>query len=421
MPRWSQIVAILKESFSFAISNLRNNLLRTLLSMLAIIIGIFTIISILSFISSLNKNIRNSVNQLGGDIVYIQKWPWLFQNDYPWWKFVNRPEVSYNEYQLLEKKSVSSESVAMVMGIYGKTIASADNQVKNIYIAAVTFNYPVMSEMKIQEGRFFTENEVITASSKIILGSRIAELLFPDENPIGKTVKLLNKKYVVIGVLEKKGGGLSFDDTDNLVFIPITNARQLFGSNTKNLDATIKAKSKGNIEIEDFEDEIRGIMRSIRRLQPSDEDNFALNRASFISEKLNDIFRSLSLMGWIIAAFSILVGGFGTANIMFVSVKERTFLIGIEKALGAPRYFILAQFLGESVILCLIGGLIGLLLVIILIFIANQLQDDITLFLSVNNILIGIGLSTFIGVVAGFIPSYQASRLDPIEAIRNTF
>lgn len=364
---------------------------------------------------------KNMVNELGGDIIYIQKWPWLFDNDYPWWKFINRPEVSLNEFQLLEKKSVNAESVAMVTGIYGKSIASENEQMKNIYIAAVTYNYPSISEMKLEQGRFFSEYEMITASPKIILGHKIAENLFPGENPVGKTVKILNKKYQVIGVLQKKGGSLSFDDTDNLVIIPIENARYLFGANFKNLDATIKVKSKSDVKFDDFESEIRGIMRSIRRLKPSDEDNFALNRASFISDKLNDIFLSLSIMGWIIAAFSILVGGFGTANIMFVSVKERTFLIGIEKALGAPRYFILTQFLGESVILCLVGGIIGILLVVILIFVANQIQDDIRLYLSLNNILIGVGLSTFIGIVAGFIPAYQAAKLDPIEAIRNVF
>ena len=189
----------------------------------------------------------------------------------------------------------------------------------------------------------------------------------------------------------------------------------------KNLDITVQIKGKNRVSINELEDEVRGAMRSIRRLSPSDEDNFALNRASFISDKLNDIFRSLSLMGWIIAAFSILVGGFGTANIMFVSVKERTFLIGIEKALGAPKYFILAQFLGESVFLCLMGGILGLLLVIILIWIANTVQNEIHLIITFQNVLTGIGLSTLIGVVAGFIPSYKASRLDPIEAIRNVF
>jgi len=422
MPRWSQIIAIIKESFSFAISNLRNNLLRTLLSTLAVIIGIFTIISILTFISSLNRSIKDSVNELGGDVIYIQKWPWLFQNDYPWWKFVQRPEMSYNEFQLLEKKSKSAETMAMIIGVFGKTIVSPKEQIKNIYVAAVSYDYLLLTSSKMGSGRYFSEYEAAIGAPKVILGYKIAELLFPDSDPIGQYVKIMNKKFMIIGVLAKKGqGGIDFNDNDNIAVLNLNYARYLFGSNMKNIDVTVQVKGKKNVSIDELEDELRGIMRSIRKLKPSDEDNFALNRASFISDKLSEIFRSLSLMGWIIAAFSILVGGFGTANIMFVSVKERTFLIGIEKALGAPKYFILTQFLGESVILCLFGGVIGLLLVVALIIVANSVQDDIRLILTMNNVLLGIGLSTLIGVVAGFIPSYKASRLDPIEAIRNVF
>jgi len=422
MPRWSQIIAILRESFSFALISLKNNLLRTLLSTLAIIIGIFTIISILTFITSLNKTIKDSVSELGGDILYIQKWPWLFQNDYPWWKFINRPEMSYNEFLLLEKKSNKTECMAMIVGIYGKSIASEKEQVKNAYVAAITHDYLKLNSVKIGSGRYFTEYESETGAAKIILGSKIAQVLFNAEEPLEKFVKILGKKFHVIGILEKKGqGGLDFNDNDNIAIITMNYARYLFGSGMKNMDVTVQLKPNKKTNIDELENEVRGIMRSVRRLKPADEDNFAINRASFISDKLSEIFRSLSLMGWIIAAFSILVGGFGTANIMFVSVKERTFLIGIEKALGAPRYFILIQFLGESVILCLFGGLVGLVLVLILVLIANSVQNEINLILTPDNALIGIGLSTLIGVVAGFIPSWQASRLDPVEAIRNVF
>ncbi|MBL6962986.1 MAG: ABC transporter permease [Bacteroidetes bacterium] len=422
MLRWSQIVAILKESFYFAISSLKNNLLRTLLSTLAIIIGIFTIISILTFISSLDKSVRNSVASLGGDVIFVQKWPWIFENDYPWWKFVNRPQVSYEEMQLLEKKLRKAETVSIVAGIYGRTISNKKEHVRNSVINAVSHGYEKVYNFQLEKGRYFTEYENRIGAPKIIIGNALAQNLFKGQNPIGQKVKILDKKFDVIGVLEKKGEGtVDFENSDNIAFIPFNYVRYLYGSYLKNLDITIKVKGKKGTDINELEDEIRGVLRAIRKLRPGDEDSFALNRASFIGDKLNDIFRSLSLMGWIIAAFSILVGGFGTANIMFVSVKERTFLIGIEKALGSPRYFILTQFLGEAIFLCLIGGLIGLFLVFLVVLAVNSFQSDLHLVLTLKNVIIGIGLSSVIGIVAGFIPAYRASRLDPINAIRKTF
>lgn len=422
MPRWSQLVAILKESFYFAIGSLRNNLLRTLLSTLAIIIGIFTIISILTFISSLDKSVRNSVASLGGDVIFVQKWPWIFENDYPWWKFVNRPQVSYEEMQLLEKKLNTAEAVSIVAGIYGRTISNRKEHVRNSAINAVSYSYEKVYDFKLEKGRYFTEYESRIGAPKIIIGNALALSLFKRQDPIGKKVKILDKKFDVIGVLEKKGeGSVDFENSDNIAFIPFNFVRYLYGSYLQKLDITIKVKGIKGSDINVLEDEVRGVLRAARKLSPGDDDSFALNRASFIGDKLNDIFRSLSLMGWIIAAFSILVGGFGTANIMFVSVKERTFLIGIEKALGSPRYFILAQFLGEAIFLCLIGGMIGLFLVFIIILIVNSVQSDLQLILTLKNVIIGIGLSSIIGIVAGFIPAYRASRLDPINAIRNTF
>lgn len=422
MPRWSQLIAILKESLHFAFNSLRVNLMRTLLSMLAIIIGIFTIISILTFIDSLDRSVRDSVSELGGDVIYVQKWPWIFESDYPWWKFINRPEIEHSDLIYLEKKLKKADAITMIAGIYGKSISFGGNQVKNTIIEAVSHDYQKVNDLKIENGRYFSEFESKSGSPKVIIGSNLATTLFGAANPIGKAIKLLNKKFIVIGVLEKKGkSNFAFGDIDNKAILPLTYVRYLYGSGMENLDVTIIIKGKEKVTIESLEDESRGVLRAVRRLKPGEEDNFALNRPSFINEKLNDIFRNLSLMGWIIAGFSILVGGFGTANIMFVSVKERTYLIGTQKALGAPRYFILAQFLGEAVILCLFGGIIGLLLVLLVIIGVNGVQDQVHLVLNAGNVFIGIGLSSAIGIVAGFIPSYQASRLDPIEAIRSNF
>lgn len=422
MPKWLLITEIIKESLRLAFAGLRNNVLRTLLSSFAIIIGILTIISILTFIDSLNKNVKESLSSLGGDIIYIQKWPWLFDNDYPWWKFVNRPQVSYQEMQMLQNKLKNYEGIAIMGSISNKTISTHDEQVKNIGIDAVTYQYNKVFDFDFQDGRYFTEFESRMGNPKIILGNEVARNLFGEKNCIGEKVNVLNRKFIVIGVLKKEGNtNISISGLDDRAFIPYNYARYLYGTSMRYMHLTIKVKSAKNISEVEFEDEIRGVMRSIRKLSPKEEDNFALNRASFITEKLNEIFSSLSIAGWVIAAFSILVGGFGTANIMFVSVKERTFLIGIEKALGAPKFFILAQFLGEAIILCLLGGIIALLLVIGIVIIVNSSQDDIHLILTFKNVILGISLSTIIGVLAGFIPAFQASKLDPINAIRSNF
>nr|MBC8342591.1 ABC transporter permease [Bacteroidota bacterium] len=254
MLRWSQIVAILKESFYFAISSLKNNLLRTLLSTLAIIIGIFTIISILTFISSLDKSVRNSVASLGGDVIFVQKWPWIFENDYPWWKFVNRPQVSYEEMQLLEKKLRKAETVSIVAGIYGRTISNKKEHVRNSVINAVSHGYEKVYNFQLEKGRYFTEYENRIGAPKIIIGNALAQNLFKGQNPIGQKVKILDKKFDVIGVLEKKGEGtVDFENSDNIAFIPFNYVRYLYGSYLKNLDITIKVKGKKGTDINELE------------------------------------------------------------------------------------------------------------------------------------------------------------------------
>jgi putative ABC transport system permease protein len=250
-----------------------------------------------------------------------------------------------------------------------------------------------------------------------IIGWDIYESLFPAEDPIGKEIKVHGRKMVVIGVFDKEGSTLIGNSRDELIVVPYLFLAKIANVRSENAGPMIMVKAKPDITADQLSDELKGIMRSIRRTAPRVEDDFALNQISLLSQGLQMTFGVLNIAGWIIGGFSILVGGFGIANIMFVSVKERTNQIGIQKALGAKNFFIMLQFLFESVALCVIGGAVGLLLVFGLsYFVTQSLEFDILL--SAGNVVLGLVISVIIGLISGIVPAHSASQLDPVEAIR---
>ncbi|MBL7917554.1 MAG: FtsX-like permease family protein [Bacteroidia bacterium] len=252
-----------------------------------------------------------------------------------------------------------------------------------------------------------------------LIGDKIKEGLFPNEDPIGKQIKVSGFKATVIGTIKKEGESMLGGSMDNQVIIPFNFGRKFMDTRSENADPTIFAKGKPNISNVELADELAGLLRSVRRLKPPAEDNFALNETSLLSKGFDMLFDIIGKAGWIIGGFSILVGGFGIANIMFVSVRERTNIIGIQKSLGAKNYFILIQFLTESVLLSLVGGIIGLLLIYLITFGATDAMD-MEIILTPTNVFLGITVSVLIGVISGFVPAYGASQLDPVEAIRTT-
>jgi putative ABC transport system permease protein len=269
--------------------------------------------------------------------------------------------------------------------------------------------------MNIRTGRYFTRTESLGGRNVAIVGSEIADKLFPQTDALGKSLKVFGSKITIIGILDAQGQGSFGNSTDEQVFVPVNFARNYV--NLRYIGTTILVKAKANVSNEELKDEVTGIMRSLRKLKPGEENNFAINEVSVINQGLQAFFGVLGAIGGIIGFFSLLVGGFGIANIMFVSVRERTNIIGIQKALGAKRYFVLLEFLFEAVFLSLLGGIIGLLFI----FLGTLIFGDVLPFkivLSQANVLIGIGISTFIGLIAGIIPAWVASRLDPVEAIR---
>lgn len=411
------VMVLLKESILFAWNALISNKLRTFLSLLGITIGIFAIITVFTVVDSLERNIRGSVQSLGDNVVYVMKWPWSFGPDYPWWKYMNRPVPSYHEMTDVQRKVKSIEAVGFQITTR-KTLKHLNNTIENAIVTGWSYGYGQVKSFELTEGRYFREDEAEGGYNVVILGCTLAEGLFPNNKyPIGETIKVAGRNCKVIGILKKEGESMLGNSMDNQAIVPYHFAKLFIDVKSENGDPFIAAKAKAGVTNEQLKDELTGIMRNIRGLKPLADDNFALNETNLLSKNFDGLFDSVGIAGAIIGGFSILVGGFGIANIMFVSVRERTNLIGIQKSLGAKNYFILSQFLFEAVFLSLLGGIIGLLLIYLLTFIADDIVDmEITL--TRSNIILGLTISVLIGVISGFIPAYGASQLDPVEAIR---
>jgi putative ABC transport system permease protein len=411
----------MQESLRFALQNIRANILRTLLSLIGVTIGVFCIISILTLIDSMEYTIKGSLSRFGSNVFFVQKWPWGFDSDYPWWKYVNRPQLKYQEMVQLQKRLADAEAVAFMVRMRGNKITAGKYSAENVTLQGISHEYDKAMEIKTVTGRYFTEDESQRGDNVILLGYDLATALYGGnmQKAVGQELKTFNRTLHVVGVLEKQGNGLGMgDQEDNGAIVPINFIRKLGSSDEDQFGPTILIKGPDNIDSDIYEDELRGVLRSVRKLHPREEDNFAINRISMLTAFLTNIFGKINLYGWVIAAFSILVGGFGIANIMFVSVKERTPIIGIQKSLGAKNYFILVQFLAEAVLLCVLGGLIGLLLIFLLSSLLN-LVSPLKLILTLKNVMVGIGISSLIGIISGFLPSRQAAKMDPIEAIRS--
>jgi putative ABC transport system permease protein len=409
---------LFRESFLFAFDALRQNKLRTMLSLLGVTIGIFTIITVRSAVDTLRNNLQQSVDKLGNNSIYIQKWPWIFSDDFPWWKYMQRPDPSLREYDQLRKRSTLAYGISYEIAFSSRTIKYQSNTIEGATINAVMQDHDKVWNFDLSQGRYFTEIESSNGEPVAVIGFDIAQHLFPNGDAVGKQLKVMGRYVTIIGVFTKEGDDMLGDSDDKNVLLPINFVKDIIDVQSDNYQPQIVVRGKPGVTVDELESELHMLMRSIRRQSPNQEDSFSLNKTTMISNQLDSLFGFLDVAGIIIGGFSVLVGGFGIANIMFVSVKERTNIIGIQKSLGAKNYFILLQFLIESVVLCLMGGIIGLSFVF-LGTLAIHAAFDVKVILDLNNIIRGISISVVIGMVSGIVPAYFASRLNPVEAIRS--
>ncbi|WP_179343905.1 ABC transporter permease [Winogradskyella ursingii] len=408
---------VFKESLSFAINALRNNKLRTFLSLLGVTVGIFSIIAVLAAVDSLDKNIKDSLSGLDKNTIYLTKFS-FGPTEVPRWKRDNFPQTDYGDYEFVKRNVPNIAASAYVIFGGGETVRYQAETLTNINITPVSHGIYEIDDLKIGEGRFYSEMESETGAPVIVLGSELAENLFDNLNPIGKQVRVYGRKLTVIGVLKKYGTGLG-DSPDGKGFVPANFVRRFRNGGVNGLPGAVVIKPESGVDIAAFEQVLVQKFRAHRGLKADEDDNFFINKLAGLVSFVDGIIASLNLIGWVISGFSLLVGGFGIANIMFVSVKERTNLIGIQKSLGAKNRFILFQFLFEAIILAVVGGLVGLAFVWIIAQIMNGVVgEEFEFVLSFGNMFLGFALSTLIGLISGVIPAISASRLDPVEAIR---
>ena len=401
-----------------AVEEFRSNKLRTFLSLFGVTIGIFCIISVLSTVGSLEAAVQNDIKSLGSKTVYIDKWEYKGGDEYPWWKYVNRPTPKFREIELLRQKVPAAEHVVFQVQMNDR-VEFGNSYLSNVSYYGVSNEFFDIQPVDIAFGRSLQQRDFDQATTSLLIGNTVATELFgKPEDALGKQVKLKNDRIgTVVGVIRKQGKNImemwNFDES---IIIPNNVLTQMIPE--EYASPRIIVQGKPDLPMALLLDELTGAMRSLRKLKPSQENNFSLNDIESFSMFIADLSSKLNVGGWAIAALSLIVGMFGVANIMFVTVRERTSQIGLKKALGAKRSTILAEFLLESAFLCILGGMIGLLLVFILTKIVTALIG-FPLFISPDIMFLAIGICIFVGVLAGIIPASIAARMDPVVAIRS--
>ena len=407
----------LSESWKIAFAQMQSNKTRSMLTALGVIIGIVAVTLMGTAITGIQKGFDKSMSILGDDVLYVSQYPWARVND--WWNYRDRREIKTEYAEPLNRMIAATPNSNLILAVptanVVRNVRQGDNQVSGIFIQGTTADYPLISVVDFNEGRFFNELENRTAANVCLLGYDVADALFPSESPVGKEVLISGQQFRVLGVGARQGSFLGLFSLDSIVIVPLPTFKKFFSAKS---ESDVRVKMRDKLKLADAKDELTGLMRRVRALPPEKRNDFNINEQQAFKSTLDPVKNSIALAGLFITGLSLFVGAIGIMNITFVSVKERTKEIGTRKALGARRRTILLQFLIESTSLCILGGLIGLTFAYAMcIAIANAFPSFPIQF-SFGLVLIGMFVSIFTGLVSGFAPAWSASRLDPVTALR---
>lgn len=413
------IINIIRESFAFAVFSLLSQKLRTALSLVGVILGVFSVIVVLSLIDSMKRDLYKEVQSIGKDVLLVGKFPWDDEGGrQAWRKYQARPNVTIKEVDLLKKSLFYAKAVSYVAGEENLQAKSENEVIDGVVLYGASQEYPLTSVVNIEEGRYFKDIENIHGGYVAVVSKEICDYLYPFQKALGKSINIKGQKFKIIGILEASGESMFNNNGGKMVYIPIKTFGKYFQLKSDNHGSSIIISPKEGITLDQLKEEVIGVLRNIRRIRPVEENDFAVNSSDMIKEMLGSIFAIMNSVGIIIGIFALLVGMFGISNIMSVSVKERTAEIGIQKALGAKKSYILYQFLFESILLCLFGGILSLGLVFGLFALINsEIDFGLTLVLGNNNIILGLIISIVVGVLSGILPARRAANMHPVEAI----
>jgi putative ABC transport system permease protein len=411
MPNTTRFLRSLWEGLKISLRAITKNKTRSSLTTVCIVIGIVSVTSMTTLIDGINRSFEKSLQMLGQDVVYIQKWPWGLGGEYKWWEYINRPELEVEYASDLEENN-RYVLAASASSYQNRSVRFKDKSATGVTIEGATESVTRTNPVEVADGRFYSAEEARRGAKVAVLGSSVADVLFDREYPLGKEIRIAGQRFFVIGLLEKQGKFLGIEDTDNRISIPMEAFQQVFGSRG---DVRIAVKFPDKETMSEGQYEIEGSMRRIRQLDPLEENDFAINKPEAFQQQYDAMTYAIYGIGIFLTSLALFIGGIGVMNIMFVSVKERTKEIGIRKAVGAKSWEILMQFLIEAVIICLAGGAIGVLLSVITTQIINQL---FVAYLSWQTVSLAIFICTVVGVTFGFLPAYRAAKSEPIESLR---
>jgi putative ABC transport system permease protein len=406
----------LLESIRIAFSQIRANKLRSSLTALGVIIGIVAVTLMGTAINGIDAGVDRSFSGFGDDLLYVTKWPWRDVGD--WWNYRNRRPIRHDYARSVNEWITANPDgplkVAVPTANRGTNVLRGEYRLNGIWTMGTTSDYARISRSELKEGRFFSDFEGQAGRNVVVIGFDVADALFPSESPIGKSIRIRDQNFQVIGVVARQGSFLGLFSWDSMVAMPLTTYRRYFRMGE---DGEIRVQVD-TTRMQEAREELRGLMRRIRQLQPEQRDDFEINEQATIRSQLDPIKNGVALAGLFITGLALFVGAIGIMNITYVSVKERTKEIGTRKALGARRRTILLQFLIEAIAICFVGGVAGLLTAAGLTQLVTVLAPSFPLVFSVSLVLVGLSISVFTGVFSGFAPAWQASKLDPVVALR---